>query len=139
MGKIRHIALATKDPDATAKFYKEAFGLTEEAKFDTPLGHGYALSDGSINLTIVEFLGVDQLGKGMDYVGLHHIGFLVDDTKKVGDKMVGLGAKPFMPRADGEKDDGGFEVKHRGPDGVVIDISEHPWPGVAPLSKEAAE
>ena len=26
-----------------------------------------------------------------------------------------------------------FEVKHRGPDGVVIDTSEHPWVGGAGL------
>ena len=32
MAKIKHIALATQDPDKTAAFFKEVFGLQEVGK-----------------------------------------------------------------------------------------------------------
>ena len=31
---------------------------------------------------------------------------------------------------------GDFEVKFRGPDGVVFDISDHLWPGAEPVTAE---
>ena len=136
MAKLRHIALATSDADATAKFYREAFDFTEVGRVDHPLGYAISLSDGTINLTVVRFKGVDQLGKGMDFTGLHHFGFLVDDVDAASKKLESLGAACFMPRPpkDVVQTDG-FEVKHRGPDGVVIDLCDHPWPGSAPLNQ----
>ncbi len=32
MAKIKHIAIATQDPDKTARFYKEVFDLQEVGK-----------------------------------------------------------------------------------------------------------
>jgi len=34
MPKINHIALSTQNPDETARFYTEVFGLEETAKLD---------------------------------------------------------------------------------------------------------
>jgi len=34
MAKIKHIGVATQDPEKTAQFYKEVFGLREIAKED---------------------------------------------------------------------------------------------------------
>jgi catechol 2,3-dioxygenase-like lactoylglutathione lyase family enzyme len=53
MPKIKHIALSTQDVDATAKFYVEVFGMKEIAKIDSPGARGYYLSDGNINLAIL--------------------------------------------------------------------------------------
>jgi len=36
MAKIKHIAIATQDPEKTAQFYKEVFGLREIAKRIVP-------------------------------------------------------------------------------------------------------
>jgi catechol 2,3-dioxygenase-like lactoylglutathione lyase family enzyme len=135
MAKLRHIAFAAKDVEATAKFYREAFDFNELSRIDHPLGYAISLSDGTINLTIVKFKGMDQLGKGLDYVGIHHIGFLVDDVDAASKKLEALGAKCFVPRPSDKEVPDGFEVKHRGPDGVVIDLCEHPWIGAAPLEK----
>ena len=55
MAQIKHIAIATQDADKTAKFYKEVFGLKEIAKLDSPNASGYYLSDGNINLAILDF------------------------------------------------------------------------------------
>ena len=108
MAKLRHLAISTKDPDKTAEFYKQAFGLEEVGKVDSPLAKGYYLSDGTINVAILNFQ-TDQLGRGMDYVGLHHIGFVVEDLDQSGQKLEQLGAPCFMPKP-AESTNSFFEV-----------------------------
>lgn len=127
MAKLRHLAIATNDPDATAEFYKQAFDLRDVKSTDSNLAKGRFLTDGTVTIAILKFRNVDQLGKGLDYTGLHHIGFVVEDLDGTGEKLEQLGAPCFMPKP--EQATSFFEVKHRGPDGVVIDISNHAWPG----------
>jgi catechol 2,3-dioxygenase-like lactoylglutathione lyase family enzyme len=126
MAKLRHLAIATNDPESTAEFYKQAFGLREVGPVDGDLAQGYFLTDGTVTFAILKFKG-DQLGRGMDYTGLHHVGFVVEDLDETGQRLEELGAPCFMPKP--EKPGNFFEVKHRGPDGVVLDISDHAWPG----------
>jgi len=78
MAKLRHIAIAAKDPDAMADFYVKAFDFKIVRSNDGPLAYGHHLSDGTIDLAILRFK-TDQLGRGMDYTGLHHFGILVED------------------------------------------------------------
>lgn len=126
MAKIRHIAIATPNPEETAKFYREQFEMKEVGRTDSKLAEGIYLSDGTINLAVLNFK-TDQLGKGMDYVGVHHFGFVVDDVDATSRRLEESGAPRF------EQNQGSptsfFEVKHRGPDGTVFDISGHPWAG----------
>ena len=132
MAKLRHIAIATNDPKKTAEFYKSAFGFREVGhapEANAKLAHGYFLSDGTLNLAILKFVEVDQLGKGLDYVGIHHFGVLVDDVDAASKKLESLGADCVMGKPKDRNTF--FEVKFRGPDGVVFDISEHPWVGSA--------
>jgi catechol 2,3-dioxygenase-like lactoylglutathione lyase family enzyme len=136
MAKLRHIAIAAKDPDAMAEFYKKAFDFKEVRKTDGPLAYGWHLSDGTIDLAILRFK-TDQLGKGLDYTGLHHFGVLVEDVEKTAKKLEGLGSRHYMDQ-DGDRI-GGFEVKFYGPEGVLFDVAEHPWTGTEPLPIEKAE
>ena len=55
MPKIKHIAIATQDADKTARFYIDVFGLKEIGKVDSPNASGYYLSDGDINMAILNF------------------------------------------------------------------------------------
>ena len=50
MAKIKHIAICTPDPEKTAAFYKDVFGLKEVGQART----GCYLSDGHINLAILK-------------------------------------------------------------------------------------
>ena len=139
MAKLRHIAIAAKDPDAMADFYVKAFDFKIVRSNDGPLAYGHHLSDGTIDLAILRFK-TDQLGKGLDYTGLHHFGILVEDVDEAAKKLEGLGGKHYMDQ-DGNRV-GGFEVKFYGPEGVLFDIAEHGWAGAEPLPepvKEAAE
>jgi len=126
MPKIRHIALATDTPKETAEFYKSAFELEEVGKCDNSLASGYFLSDGTLNIAILKF-HTDQLGRGLDYKGLHHFGVLVEDEAECRTHLESLGSKVVM---DKPEDEGNFfEVKYSGPDGVVFDISDVAWLG----------
>ena len=143
MPKLRHIAIATNDPKATAEFYKQAFGFEQvgETSPTSPLAQGYFLSDGTLNIAILKFK-TDQIGKGMDYTGLHHFGILVEDIDEVTKVVESLGGTHYMDQENPDRT-GGFEVKLYGPEGVLFDVAEHPWTGSEALPgaeiKEAAE
>ena len=136
MAKLRHIAIAAKDPDAMADFYVKAFDFKIVRSNDGPLAYGHHLSDGTIDLAILRFK-TDQLGKGLDYTGLHHFGILVEDVEEAAKKLEGLGGEHYMDQ-DGTRV-GGFEVKFYGPEGVLFDVAEHPWTGTEPLPLEKAK
>ena len=55
MAKINHIAIATPDAEKTARFYKEVFDLKEASKIDGANASGYYLTDGNVNLAILDF------------------------------------------------------------------------------------
>lgn len=135
MAKLRHIAIATQDPEATAEFYKSGFGFEEIGRTQpgNRLASGVFLSDGTLNIAILKFT-VDQLGKGLDYVGIHHFGVLVQDADKTARKLEALGAKPFIKQDEAKTRVPGtvFEIKFYGPDGVVFDIADTAWKGAAP-------
>jgi catechol 2,3-dioxygenase-like lactoylglutathione lyase family enzyme len=134
--KLRHLAIAVEDPDAAAAFFKAAFGFTEARRSDGPLAYGTHLTDGTIDLAILRFK-TDQLGKGLDYTGLHHFGVLVDDLGASAKRVEALGGRHYMDQDDGRV--GGYETKMYGPEGILFDIAEHPWTGSAALAAEKAE
>jgi glyoxylase I family protein len=143
MAKIKHIAIATQDADKTAKFYIDVFGLQEIAKLDSPTASGYYLSDGDINLAILNFKVEDVAGAeyGLDYSGIHHIGFQVESLEEIADRLAAANSKPRddINKALGvgmdRRGHGNVEVKYAAPDGVIIDVSETGWVGTSPLNK----
>jgi catechol 2,3-dioxygenase-like lactoylglutathione lyase family enzyme len=137
MAKLRHIAIAAKDPDAMADFYVKAFDFKIVRSNDGPLAYGHHLSDGTIDLAILRFK-TDQLGRGMDYTGLHHFGVLVENVDEAGRKLESLGGKHYMDQSEAERF-GGFEVKFYGPEGILFDVAQHPWTGTEPLPVEMAK
>jgi methylmalonyl-CoA/ethylmalonyl-CoA epimerase len=133
MARIKHIAIRTPDPEKTAAFYKEVFGLQEVGQ----AGRGCYLSDGYINLAILKSndQGTGESPRDMPgYAGIDHFGFVVDDLDETCRKLEAAGAKPMMERVDlrhapatGPRSY--YEIKYRGPDNQVIDITEHGWVG----------
>ncbi len=131
MARIRHIAIATKDPDATAAFYREVFGLRLVRESKGKGYSGYILSDGAINLAILRFDTYEAAGRefGAAYAGLHHIGFHVDDLAAAGRRIAAhegrarkdIDAGIGIPKAD---------FKYTGPDGVMYDVSQGGWDGL---------
>ena len=100
MARIKHIAIATADPAKTAQFYKEVFDLEEISPVDSPLADGYYLSDGHINLAILNFKSLEAADMGEDglsFTGFHHFGFQVDDAEATCSKLDDIGARPTDP------------------------------------------
>ena len=96
MAQIKHIAIATQDAEKTAKFYIDVFGLREIAKLDSPNAKGYYLSDGNINLAILDFQNDEVAGPeyGQTYSGIHHIGFEVESLEEIAAKLEKANSKP---------------------------------------------
>ena len=133
MARIRHIALAATDPEKTADFYKQVFGFKEVGRVSreqATLAYGVMLTDGAINLAILRFLK-DQGTRGTDFRGIHHFGIQVEDVDGDTKKIEALGGECFMKKPEGAVMSF-FETKFVGPDGVVFDITDHPWVGNPP-------
>ena len=137
MAQIKHIAIATQDAEKTAKFYIEVFGLREIAKLDSPNAKGYYLSDGNINLAILDFQNDQVTGPeyGQTYSGIHHIGFEVENLEEIAKKLEAANSKPrddinqaLGVGMGGPRHDN-VEVKYSGPNGEIIDVSETGWVG----------
>jgi len=128
MPKIKHIALSTQDVDKTAKFYIDVFGMKEIAKIDSPGARGYYLSDGDLNLAILNFKNdaVAGVERGAGWSGIHHIGFQVESLEAITERLKNAGSE------HGHRY-GNVEVKYTGPDGVTVDVSETGWVGTSGL------
>src|SRR5207245_9590170 len=126
MPKIKHIALSTQDVDATAKFYIDVFGMKEIAKIDSPGARGYYLSDGDINLAILNFKNDSVAGveRGKAWSGIHHIGFQVESLEETAHKLSEAGSaqrddvNQALGVGQGPRHGGNVEVKYSGPAGV---------------------
>jgi catechol 2,3-dioxygenase-like lactoylglutathione lyase family enzyme len=142
MAKIKHIALSTQDVDRTAKFYIDVFGMKEIARIDGPGARGYYLSDGDINLAILNFKSDAVAGaeRGKDWSGIHHIGFQVESLEAIAERLAAAGSEPrhdvneALGVGYGRREHGNVEVKYNGPDGVMVDVSETGWVGTSGFS-----
>ena len=142
MPKIKHIALSTQDVDKTAKFYMDVFGMKEIAKLDGPGAKGYYLSDGDLNLAILNFKSdaVAGVERGKEWSGIHHIGFQVESLEEIAEKLKAAGSEPrhdvnaALGVGEGRRHGGNVEVKYSGPDHVMVDVSETGWVGTSSLN-----
>ena len=91
MAKLRHIAIATQNAEETAKFYVEVFGMTQLSSIETPIVSGAFLTDGTINLAILDFKNDQVAGaeRGKNWSGIHHIGFEVENLEDIAQKLGG--------------------------------------------------
>ncbi len=137
MALIKHIAIATQDADRTRDFYVDILGLEVLQQLEARDYRGYILTDGHINLAILDFKSEEVAGpeRGVGFSGLHHIGIQIDADERVPEQLAAAG---FTPRDDINKALGvaaggalnpTHEFKFQGPDNVVIDISSVGWEG----------
>ena len=133
MAKIKHIAIRSHDPVATAEFYKKVFGLEEVGLARS----GVYLSDGYINLAILQSndTGTNESPREIrGYSGIDHLGFQVDNLEETTRELEEQGALPTNQRIDMIHSDDTdarsyYEIKYRGPDNQIIDVTESGWIG----------
>ena len=68
------------------------------------------------------------------YAGVDHLGFVVDNVEETGEKLEAAGAGKLVDHVDPTHASTSgprfyYEIKYRGPDGQVIDITESGWIG----------
>ena len=127
MAKLRHIAVSVPDLETAARFYESVFDMKRMSENDIAIN----LSDGVMNMTILKFPTDEMAGdeRGKDFVGLHHIGFIVEDADEAGSRVVENGGS-FQGEAPGPAGRNA-EFKFHDPNGIVFDISQHGWLGTS--------
>jgi len=139
MARLRHIAVVVKDLDKAADFYRDVFELKRIGREDLDIGSAIYMSDGVINLALLNFKGssgnkASDLKEGSTFVGAHHFGFQVDDLMETQKRIEKHGGKFFFDL--GDERHGNFERKFKDPDGVIFDISKHGWQGTDGFTKK---
>ena len=135
MARLRHIAVCVKDLDKAAKFYSDVFEFKRIGREDLPIGSAVYMSDGVINLALLNFAGnaASDLKDPGGFVGAHHFGFQVDDLVETQKRIEENGGKFFFDLGDERA--GNFERKFKDPDGVIFDISKNGWQGTDSYKK----
>ena len=124
--KLRHVAIAVKNPEKTAEFFEKAFGMTRAGS----AMRGVYLTDGVINVALLNFgeEPVPGFETQKDYEGLIHFGVWVDDTEQADRNIKAAGGSYMTGRF--EKDPNVFyEVKYKTPEGIVFDVTANGWRG----------
>jgi len=114
MGKLRHIAIAVPDIQATAKFYESSFEMKRVRESDVAV----MLSDGFMSLAIIDS---NKNANANNRTGLHHFGILVEDLDQSATRIESNGGTYFGQI----KNIGGgpqSERKYRDPNGIDFDI-----------------
>ena len=122
MAKLRHIAMAVPDLEAAAAFYERTFELERVKQTKKRI----YLSDGTMNLTLLP--SDDLAGDAREgFVGLHHLGFVVEDTGAAEERLAANGGRIVETPASYEALNA--ERKYWDPNGVMVDISKTYWVG----------
>ena len=134
--KLKHVAIASRDPDTSVRFFTEVLGWSIAGRIDSRNALGYYVTDGTINIALLKFKNRPAAGQEFpeDYAGLHHIGFQCGDLDDVVERFEASG---FAPRHDVNIAQGlgrsphkdNAEYKMNGPDGVMVDVSVRGWAG----------
>jgi lactoylglutathione lyase len=136
--KLRHIAISVRDPEATAKFFEKAFGMTRAGNAQ----RGVYMTDGVMNVAILNFGDETIAGfEGQKNVcGLIHFGMWVDSVDEIGKAITAAGGSYVTGRKE-TNPNVYYEVKYKTPEGIVFDVTESGWKGavkdVTPTSKAA--
>ncbi len=119
-GKLRHIAFAVHDLQKVANFYENSFGFTRVRESDVAV----MLTDGLISITLLHLptnRNTEPDERGTDFIGLHHMGFQIDDIEEVSAAIEANGGT-YHGQIKNVGAGKHSERKYRAPDGVVIDI-----------------
>ena len=126
MSKLRHIAMQVPDLEKAAHFYENVFKMKRVGEAESPVGDAISLSDGVMNLTLLNFPdGKGGMINNQNWAGLHHFGFVVDDKEATTRKIEESGGEYFMELPEYPGVDA--ETKFKDINGVVFDVSEHNW------------
>ncbi len=116
MAKLRHIALSVADPEASATFFEQAFGMERvgEAR------RGIYVSDGTFNVALLRQEEGETLGP-------IHFGMWVDDFEAGAQQIIDAGGKCIRGKPNTPKSY--YEAKFVDPTGMTFDVTHTGWVG----------
>jgi methylmalonyl-CoA/ethylmalonyl-CoA epimerase len=117
MAKLRHIAIIVEDPEASAKFFEQAFDMTRAGT----ARRGIYMSDGVFNVALL------KRESEKEELGLYHFGMWVDDLDEAEKKVVAAGGEYLAGRPTSTKSF--YEAKYKSPTGLVFDLTHTGWAG----------
>jgi lactoylglutathione lyase len=117
MAKLRHVALIVEDPEASARFFEQAFDMKRAGK----ARRGIYMSDGTVNVALLKKEGEKE------EVGIYHFGMWVDDLDSTEKKVVNAGGEYLAGRPTSPNSF--YEAKYRDPNGIVFDLTHSGWAG----------
>lgn len=128
-GRIRHLAIVTRNPAKVAEFYKNVFELDyiEGAPADGSL----YLTDGYFNLAILP-----HSLSASHAVGFNHFGFVVESRDETVKRIIEQGEEGPKERPPGRAY---AELRGADPEGNMFDISEHGYERAQPASVRKPE
>ncbi len=124
MAKLRHLAIVVNDLESSAQFYEKIFEMTRA--YDVP-GKAIYLTDGLMNLALLNSVNATPDEKSDANHGIHHFGFRIDDFATVEAALVAAGAT--YSHDFGDPSAMNYERKWRDPEGILFDVSEQGWYG----------
>ena len=125
MARLRHFAVCVKDLDKAAEFYSNVFEFKRIGREDLEIGSAIYMSDGVINLALLNFTGAagskaSDLKEGADLrrrASFRHPGRRPRRAQK---RIEATGGKFFFDL--GDERHGNFERKFKDPDGVIFEF-----------------
>jgi methylmalonyl-CoA/ethylmalonyl-CoA epimerase len=117
MAKLRHLALIVEDPEASAKFFEQAFDMKRAGS----ARRGIYLSDGTVNVALLKRESENER------VGIYHFGMWVDDLDSSEKKVLAAGGEYLAGRPTSPNSF--YEAKYRDPNGIVFDLTHSGWAG----------
>ena len=105
--KLRHIAISVPDVARAQKFFEEAFGMEKVGN----AGRGVYMSDGTINVALLDYQGTAPTGKEGPYLGLLHFGMWVDNLETAEAQVKAAGGKHLHGRPP-DRPNTFYEVKY---------------------------
>jgi methylmalonyl-CoA/ethylmalonyl-CoA epimerase len=124
MAKLRHVAISVSDPEAAARFFEEAFGMTRAGN----AMRGFYMTDGVMNVALLNFGEEPVPGFQKGYKGIIHFGMWVDSVEETDAKVKKAGGRYVTGRKETDPNVY-YEVKYATPEGVVFDVTESGWKG----------
>ena len=140
MARLRHFAIVVRDLEKSAKFYEDVFGLKRVGQEKLDFAAAVYLSDGVINLALLNYFGSRGSGCKMQRTTSAPIisAFRSMILRKPRRRIESAGGTFFFDLGnDQEKEN--FERKFKDPDGIIFDISKKGWLGATGLAAKPVE